>query len=124
LVEVPIVLWATGVKIFGADYAVAIAQPFDYTSAGTGLGSTGGAGNWGTFNTILIPGQLAWTFGEFHVKAGFEIYVDDASSTVKSRSTHGGLPSGNDYTAVQPDLAFRWLHDGWNISADLHVHFR
>jgi hypothetical protein len=25
---------------------------------------------------------------------------------------------------VQPDLAFRWLHDGWNISADLHVHFR
>ena len=34
LVEVPIVLWLTGVKILGADYAVGIAQPFDYTSVG------------------------------------------------------------------------------------------
>jgi len=120
---VPIVLWSTGVKIFGADYAVAIAQPFDYTSAGTAYGSTGGGGNWGTFNTILIPGQLAWTFGEFHVKTGLEFYLGDATSTVNTKNWHGGLPSGNDYSAIQPDLAFSWLHDGWNISADLHIAF-
>jgi hypothetical protein len=121
LVEVPILLWSTGIQILGADFAVAIAQPFDYTSAGRALGSNGGQGNWGTYNTIIVPGQLAWTLGEFHIKAGLEIYLDDASSTVNSRSAHGGLPSGNAYTAVQPDLAFSWLHDGWNLSADFHV---
>jgi len=123
LVEVPIVLWSTGIKILGADYAVAIAQPFDYTSYQP-LGGTGG-GNWGTFNTILIPGQLAWTFGDLHVKAGLSIYLDDASSTmadlVNGKKLSGGLPSGNGFTTIQPDLGISWLADGWNISADLHL---
>ncbi len=39
---------------------------------------------------ILVPRQLAWTFGALH---------------------------------VQPDLAFSRLHDGWNLTADLHVAF-
>lgn len=124
LVEIPIVLWVPGVKIFGADYAAAIAQPFDYTSA-PGLSGTTGGGNWGTFNTILIPGQLSWTLGDFHVKAGFEIYLPDASSTMadllNGHIKNGGLPSGNRYMAVQPDLGISWLNDGWNISADLHL---
>ena len=122
LVEVPIVLWSTGIKILGADYAVAIAQPFDYTSfAPQGSGS----GNWGTYNTILIPGQLAWTFGDFHVKAGLSFYLDDASSTmadlIKGHKLNGGLPSGNGYSTIQPDLGLSWLSNGWNVSADLHV---
>ena len=124
LVEVPIILWSTGIKILGADYAVAVAQPFDYTSY-TPQGA--GNGNWGTFNTILIPGQLAWTFGDFHVKAGLSVYLDDASSTmadlVKGRRLNGGLPSGNGYTTIQPDLGLSWLSDGWNLSADLHLAF-
>jgi hypothetical protein len=123
LVEVPIVLWATGIKVLGADYAVAIAQPFDYTSFQP-LGGTG-SGNWGTFNTVLIPGQLAWTFGDFHVKAGLSIYLDDASSTkadlVNGKLHNGGLPSGNGYTTIQPDLGLSWLSDGWNASASLHL---
>lgn len=130
LVEVPIVLWSTGIKVFGADYAVAIAQPFDYTSIGLGYGlpnggGNGGSGNWGTYNTVLVPGQLAWTFGDFHVKTGLTVYVADASSTVAQIATQqwtkGGLPSGNGYWAVQPDLGLSWLHDGWNLSASLHL---
>ena len=122
LVEVPVVLWSTGLKVLGADYAVAIAQPFDFTSfAPQGSGS----GNWGTFNTILIPGQLAWTFGDFHVKAGLSIYLDDASSTmadiINGHKLNGGLPSGNGYTTIQPDLGLSWLSNGWNVSADLHL---
>lgn len=31
------------------------------------------------------------------------------------------MPSGNGYTAIQPDLSLSWLHDGWNVSADLHL---
>lgn len=138
LVEVPIVLWSTGIKILGADYAVAIAQPFDMTSIGPGFGlpqlgynascgqsSCGGSANWGTYNTVLVPGQLAWTFGEFHVKTGLTVYIGDASSTmadVYNGNWHkGGLPSGNGYWTLQPDLGLSWLHDGWNLSASLHL---
>jgi hypothetical protein len=124
LIEVPIVLWVPGIKILGADYAAAIAQPFDYTSS-PGLSNTTGAGNWGTFNTILIPGQLSWTLGAFHVKAGFEVYLPDASSTMvdllHGRLSNGGMPSGNGYATVQPDLGISWLNGGWNLSADLHL---
>jgi len=121
-------LWSTGIKIFGGDYAVALAQPFDYTSAGAGYGVGTGAGMWGAYNTILIPAELAWTFGDSHVKAGLSVYLDDASSTlssvaVRGHTISGALPSGNGYDAVQPDLAYSWLHDGWNLSADLHVVF-
>ena len=132
LVEVPIVLWSTGIKIFGADYAVAIAQPFDFTSAGEGYGFTtpskyiaGTSGNWGTYNTVLIPGQLSWTFGDFHVKTGLSIYVADASSTVadvwKGTFNNRGAPSGVGYWAIQPDLGLSWLHEGWNLSASMHL---
>ncbi len=125
LVEVPIVLWATGYKVLGADYAVAIAQPFDYTSIGSGYGLPTGSGNWGTYNTVVVPGQLAWTFDEFHVKAGLSIYIPDATSTpaafVTGKWLKGGLPSGNGFWTIQPDLGLSWLHEGWNISADLHL---
>jgi hypothetical protein len=126
LVEVPIVLWATGIKILGADYAVALAQPFDYGVVGSGFGAlSGGSGNFGAYNTIVIPGQLAWTFGDFHVKAGLSVYLDDASSTmidlVKGHKLNGGMPTGNGYSTIQPDLGLSWLHDGWNLSANLYL---
>jgi len=124
LVVVPVVLWSTGYKILGADYAVAAALPFDYTSAGANLAGSTGGGNWGLYNALIVPGQLAWTFGDFHVKAGLSVYLDTASSTVadlvKGKNLRGGLPSGNGYTTIQPDLGFSWLKDGWNVSADLH----
>jgi hypothetical protein len=127
LVMVPIVLWSTGYQIFGADYAVAIAQPFDYTNFGPQQNTSngGGGGNWGTYNTVLVPGQLAWTFDDFHVKTGLTIYAATATSTmanlVNGHWLRGGLPSGNGYWAIQPDLGLSWLSEGWNVSADLHL---
>ncbi|GEO81554.1 SphA family protein [Pararhodospirillum oryzae] len=124
LVEVPALLWSTGWKVLGADYAMAIAQPItftDYEPQGHG------SGNWGFFNTMLIPGQLSWAIDDFHIKTGLTIYLDDASTTpadlVRGKRLNGGLPSGNGYTAVQPDLGISWLHDGWNLSADMHLTF-
>ena len=125
LVEVPIVLWVPGIKILGASYSLGIAQPFDYTSA-PGVSGHIGSGNWGTFNTVLIPGQLAWTLPyDYFVKTGLELYLPDASSTMpdllNGKLNNGGLPSGNGYFAVQQDLGLSWLSDGWNISADMHL---
>ncbi len=125
LVEVPIVLWVPGIKVLGASYSLGIAQPFDYTSA-PGVTGHVGSGNWGTFNTVLIPGQLAWTLPQdYFVKTGLELYLPDASSTMpdlrNGKLNNGGLPSGNGYFAVQEDLGLSWLSNGWNLSADMHL---
>lgn len=125
LVEVPIVLWQTGITIFGGSYAVAVAQPFDYTNlrvAGTsGLSDNG---HWGTYNTILVPGQISWTLpDDFHLLAGLSVYVDDASSSPAHPPAGGGVGSGNGFWTLQPDLGLSWLHDGWNVSLSLHYAF-
>jgi len=124
LVEVPIVLYVPGIKIWGADYAAAIAQPFDYTSYKPV--SAGGAGNIGLFNTILIPAWLSWSLPDnLFVKTGFEVYLPDASSSfsdlVTGKLKNGGLPSGNGYTAVQPDLGVSYLAGPISLSASFNI---
>lgn len=124
LVEVPIILWVPGIKVLGADYAAAIAEPFDYTSS-SGLSGSSGMGNWGAYNTILIPAQLAWNFNNLYVKAGVTVYLPTASSTlpdlIDGKLKNGGVPSGNGFTTVQPDLGISWLQSGWNLSANMHL---
>jgi len=126
LVDVPILLWSTGYKFLGADYAAAVAQPFDYTSIST-PGSTGSPGHIGTFNTVLVPVILSWSLPyDFHVKPTFAVFLDDASSSENSnspppRSLAAG--QGTNVGAGMANMAFEggvgisWLHDGWNASA-------
>ncbi|MDD3371756.1 MAG: transporter [Alphaproteobacteria bacterium] len=118
-VDVPIVIWNPGFKVLGADYAVAIAQPFDFTSL-SGPGVASGNGHWGTYNTVVVPGLLSWALpGGFHVKTGLAVYVDDASSSPAHPRTDGGVGSGNSFWTLEPRLGVSWLHDGWNFSVDL-----
>lgn len=127
LVEVPIVLWTPGIKILGADYGVAIAQPFDYTNySPLKASSTTGAGNWGTFNTVIVPAILSWSLpSNFHVSTALNIYVDDASSTMRDlqrkKLNNSGLPSGNNFWTFEPSLGISWLSNGWNVSIDSHL---
>lgn len=122
LVEVPVVLWSTGIKVLGADYAVALSQPFDYTNLKqSGNASLSNNAHWGTFNTVLVPGQLSWALPyDLHVKTGLTVYVDDASSSPAHPPANNGAGSGNSYWTLQPDFAVSWLHDGWNLSLDGH----
>ncbi len=122
IVEIPALLWVPGVQILGADYAVAIAQPFDYTNARMyNNPNLSDNAHWGTFNTILVPGQLSWSLPyDFHVKTGLTVYVDDASSSPGDPAHNNGVGSGNGYWSLQPDFAVSWLHDGWNLSLDGH----
>jgi hypothetical protein len=146
-VDAPVLLWSTGCKIIGADYAVALAQPFDATllrigtstrSPGTmvptGLDVVTGA-HWGTFNTVLVPIILSWKLpNDFRVKFSFGIEVDNAWNSVNdslaSITKIGGdkLMDKNGINAYawsglgewvfQPNIGISWLHAGWNISAD------
>ena len=126
-VNIPILLWSTGLKILGGDYAVAIAQPFDYTSIGSGYGVGTGAGNIGLFNTVIEPVAISWTFGNTHILGGIAFYLNDGSSTIsdiiKGNFHNGGLPSSNGYNALEPNIAISWLKNGWNLSVSAHLTF-
>ncbi|MGE4480260.1 SphA family protein [Acidocella sp.] len=128
VIEVPVLLWVPGIKLLGADYAVGIAQPFDYTSSSNKLSPYSGSGNIGLYNTILIPGQLSWTLPHhLFVKTGLEIYLPDASTTmgdlVSGKIKNGGLPSGNGYTAIQPDLGFSYINGPLTLNAGFSISF-
>lgn len=123
-VVTPVIEWVPGVKILGGTYSVGIAQPFVYNTS-PGLSGSTGRGNWGTFNTVLLPAQLGWKLHNVHVKLGVGVYLPNASSTVSDlymgKLHNGGLPSGSNFAAVEPDLGITWMHKGWNVSAALHA---
>jgi hypothetical protein len=121
--DIPIVLWNPGIKVLGADYAVAIAQPFDYLDMSGGPYKNDN-GHTGTYNTVLIPGQLSWALPmDFHVKTGLSVYVDDPSSSPAHPAPNGGVGSGNSFWTFSPELGLSWLHDGWNLSADMRYDY-
>jgi len=127
-VDITVLLWSTGLKFLGADYALALGQPFDYTSIRVPTGATfGGAPTyitgqqWGTFNTIFVPVILGWKCGDFRIKGAFSVAFNDAMSSPGNVEAINGpiAPSGNGTTMFTPNLGLSWLHAGWNISADL-----
>ncbi|HLN23306.1 MAG TPA: transporter [Patescibacteria group bacterium] len=118
LVNVPIVLWNPGLHFLGGDYAVAVAQPFDYTSIGTGGNQSA---HTGTFNTILVPAIMSWALPyDLHVKGSVAVFLNDASSSQNAQNRpEGGVGAGNAFTTFEPGLGVSWLHDGWNLSAQM-----
>jgi len=115
-VNIPIVLWSTGYKILGGDFAVAAAQPFDYTN----LNFVAGSDHWGTFNTILVPAIMSWALPyDLHIKGQFAVALDDASSAPGQNSNYKGAAAGNGYTTFEPSVGLSYLHDGWNASVAL-----
>jgi hypothetical protein len=125
LIEVPVLLWQTGYKVFGADLSMAIAQPFDYTNLRVpGIAGLSDNAHWGTYNTIIVPVQLSWALPEdFHVATAFSIYADDASSAPGNAAAGGGVGSGNGYWTIEPSLGLSWLHDGWNLSMNIRYDY-
>lgn len=144
-VDVPVLVWSTGCKFFGADYGMAIAQPFDWTNlriangpSGIGNGTSWLAGTqWGTYNTVLVPFILSWKWCDFRIKAAMDFGMNDGTtspgdsvaSITKINTGHGeqffskhdGNPyawASNDNWQFTPNLGISWLHAGWNFSAD------
>jgi hypothetical protein len=121
LVELPILLYVPGIKILGADYGVAMAQAFDYTSFAPSQAATPGGGNLGTYNTVLLPAILSWKLPyHFSVRTSLTLLLPDGSSSPSSNLKNGGLGSANDFMTVQPDLGVSWLYNGWNVSVSTH----
>ncbi|MGA2939044.1 MAG: transporter [Syntrophobacteraceae bacterium] len=137
-VDIPILLWSTGLKFLCADYAVAVAQPFDYTNLriqnqGASIGVPGlnqwnGGAQWGAYNTVIVPIILSWKLPcDFRVKGEFAVSFDDGTTSPENRvkgqrfQHDGGIyaESSNGYYTFVPVIGISWLHAGWNISADI-----
>jgi len=131
-VDVPILLWVPGCRFLGADYGVAIAEPFDYVNLMTHPGGPGtfqvGGSQWGTFNTIILPYILSWKLPcDFRVKTALAIGIADATSSKSdswiAEQTEPTAPSGNGYWSFTPEVGISWLHAGWNLSAEFFYTF-
>lgn len=121
---IPIVLIVPGWKVLGADYSIVAGLPLIYTRSPTIAGQRGGSGNFGVFNAIVSPVNLTWKAKDFHIRAGVTVYLPTATETIRSlrrgRITNGGLPSGSNFTTIQPDLGVSYLKNGWNATIDAH----
>jgi hypothetical protein len=123
-VDVPILLWVPGVKFLGADYALGIAQPFDYVSTrqpGAHAGGTNLGTGTGLFNTLLIPAELSWKLpNDFYVKTALGIYLPDGDF---ERADKMAIANGMGFGALEPSVGVSWLHDGWNASVSFAYNY-
>ena len=123
-VVVPIVLWVPGVKILGADYALGVAQPFDYVSTlapGPHAGGVNLGTGTGVFNTLLIPAQLSWKLpNDFYVKTGLGVYLPDGDF---KQAGQMAIANAMGFGALEPSVGVSWLHGGWNVSASFAYDF-
>jgi hypothetical protein len=120
-VDVPILLWSTGYKVLGADYAVGIAQPIDHVDFGIGGSSPGNTtySHGDPFATVLIPYILSWGLTEnIKVSTGLLVYMPDGTYQDPSKHTLGQLNS-LDFFSFEPSVGVSWLKDGWNASLKL-----
>jgi hypothetical protein len=115
-VDIPELAWAPGIKVLGANYLMAIAEPLDYTSL-TGIGGTNsGFGSGGAFATVITPARLSWSLpGDFYIAARTDIYIPDGGYSNPITHTVGNITSLDQFV-FEPSLALSWLHDGWNVS--------
>jgi len=133
-VDVPVLLWVPGCKFLGADYAMGIAEPFDYTNLRVGSRADGvwlGTAQWGMYNTVLVPYVLSWKLPcDFFVSTGLNIFLNDGTSNPATADTLGpaaslgaAAESSNGYYTFEPTVGISWLHNGWNVSASFHYAF-
>lgn len=138
---VPTLLWSTGLQVFGADLAMSVSQPFDYTTWGKadiggivyGVNSNYVEAHWGTSNTIVTPIILSWALAnDFYVRSGLTGSLKDGSTSRLAGTgntlndfyngvrlgSYGTLyaPSSNGFWSLIPNTAVSWIHNGWNAS--------
>jgi len=120
-IDVPVLLWAPGVRLLGADYVVGAAFPVDYVSTygpGTPVSSRVNLGTRaGAYETVLIPGQLSWKLSpKTFIKAGIDIYLPDGNF---EKPNVMAFPNSIGWWVVEPTLGISYVPNGWNLSASL-----
>ncbi len=108
--------WTTPWKLFGASYAFTVAQSFVSRSFyNSSVKGPPAAFHSGVHNTIFSPGVLSWKFPhKVFVAAGIRFGAPDGAITGKNGLDNIGQP----FWLIEPVLAFAYLDNGWDISAN------
>ena len=131
IVDIPEIAWITPWKILGADYGVAILQPWDHADLTAPVGQYGGAlpsiygqtpslSKSGMYATMLTPAFLSWHLPEhFFFAFRTDVWIPDGGYKNPLTGGHGiaGHLNALDFYSIQPSVALSWLNDGWNFSA-------
>ncbi len=111
-------LWVPGLNVLGASYGAGVIQLMavhDVDTTGIGGQTTTATG---FFNTILIPATLSWSLpGGNYIGAGFSLYLPDGTyrhdGTTTSQTSYA-----NNFWTFEPNFAYSWLHDGWDLTVN------
>jgi hypothetical protein len=110
-------LFVPGWTFLGATYDAVIVQPFVDSSAGSPINSASS----GVHNTLFIPIELSWKFGDsgFALKTGLPVFAP--TGTVNGPAGLGN--QGSPFWTFAPELIVSYLKDGWNLTAALSEEF-
>jgi hypothetical protein len=118
----PTLFWSTGVHVLGANWSMAVVQPFYWTAAypsnGTTLagnmsGSPLGNAIWfeTTANTLVTPVLLQWKLGEgWFAAAGITLIAPDGSRY------NGTL--NPDYFSFEPRWSLTYKSEDWHLTVN------
>jgi len=116
--------WVPGWHVLGADYAMAIAQPYKW--ANTQFSSSGGSPSYvrsnGMVNTAITPVILSWNLGNgYFLGSGLTVYAKDAQFSYNwdasaGRNVKSSNAIGNNYWTMEPNIALSYLNDGWGFT--------
>jgi hypothetical protein len=112
-------LYVTGWKLFGGTYSVGGAVSYAWADlSATGTGPVGGSANVslsenGVADSIVMPLNLSWHNGNWHMNAAVSFYVPTGGYS------RGSLSVGRNMWAVWPSFAATWfdMMSGWDISS-------
>jgi hypothetical protein len=106
-------IFVPGWTFLGATYDALIVQPFVMASAGDPLNVQAS----GVHNTYFTPVELTWKLPSgFAVKTGFSFYAPTGTIQGPAGNANVGAP----FWTWQPELAFSYLANGWNLTAFLY----
>lgn len=114
----PMILWVPNIKIFGAQYAASIIQPYAYVN--TDGADAGGATeiSSGLFNTIISPEQLSWKLGDgLFFSQGLTVYLKDGDYRHTGTRTDATAFANNFWT-FEPNVAISYLKNGWDLTGN------
>lgn len=111
------ILYVPGWQFFGANYAMRLTQAFNLNtikvSGGVGPNSITG---YGMFNPIITPEMLSWNLGGGNfIGEGLSIYLPMGDYR-ESHCVETQDSIANKYWTFEPNVAYSYLADGWNLT--------
>ena len=110
-------VYTTGWKLFGGNYSIGGAVAYTWADLSAAVNTPLGTANVslnnnGVADSLIMPLNLSWHTGNWHMNAGMSFYVPTGAYSTD------GLSIGRNMWAVIPTFAVTWydMPTGWDLS--------